>query len=314
MAISVKVLILPKFETGAMSGDFPGEAQYFYEHYCLGGGEYGIPGGFPGHKLYVRDGVALYVTGMGKVNAALSLAALLHDPRFDFSHCFVLSVGCGGGAWGTAVMGDVVLATAAVDYDLGHHADIRELTAPRDHTWFRDPIFDSSAFRVLDADRMDRAWDLIRDTKLETTPRTRCFLARAFPGEAWAAREPMVLRGTTVSGDNYWKGAAGHRNARAMAASYGCPDPYAVCEMEDAALAVAMDRLGVLDRFLILRVCVNMDVFMNGMTPEKLWDAGLGHGIAAEDSEEAADIFPTAMENEFRVGKRLIDAILAGDL
>lgn len=314
MGIPIRVLILPKFESGAMSGDFPGEAQYFYEHYCAGGAEYEIFGGFPGHKLYVRDGVALYVTGMGKVNAVLSLTAVLRDPRFDFSGCYVLSVGCGGSACGTAVMGDVILATAAVDYDLGHHADVRELTVPRDHTWFRDPIFDSSACRILDPAPVDRAWALVRDVKPETTPRTRKYMERAFSGAEWAVRDPRVLRGTTVSGDNYWKGEAGHRNARAMAESYGCPDPYAICEMEDAALAVAMDRHGMLDRFLILRVSVNMDVFMNGMTPEALWDADLGHGIAADNSEESADIFFTAMENEFRVGKRIIDAILAGEL
>lgn len=314
MAIPVRVLILPKFESGAMSGDFPGEAQYFYEHYCAGGAEYDILGGFPGHKLYVRDGVALYVTGMGKVNAVLSLMAVLHNPRFDFSQCFVLSVGCGGSAYGTTVMGDVVLATAAVDYDLGHHADPRELTLPRDNTWFHDPIFDSSACRVLDAALVDRAWKLVRDLKPETTARTRKFMEKAFDGAKWAVREPKVLRGTTVSGDNYWKGAAGHRNALAMVNTYGCPDPYAICEMEDAALAVAMDRLGLLDHFLILRASVNMDVFMNGMTPEALWDADLGHGIATENSEESADIFATAMENEFKVGKRIIDAILTGGL
>ena len=312
--VPVKVLILPKFETGAMSGDFPGEAQFFYEHYCSGGGEYEIRGGFPGHKLYVKDGVALYVTGMGKVNAALSLMAVLHDPRFDFSDAYFFSVGCGGSAVGSTVMGDVILATAAVDYDLGHHADPRELTSPRDTTWFRDPIFDSSASRVLDPGLMDRAWALIRDTKLRTTSRTKAYLARAFDGAEWALREPKVLRGTTVSGDNYWKGEAGHRNAVKMAEVYGCPDPYAVCEMEDAALAVALDRMGLLDRFLILRASVNMDVFLGGMTPESLWDTDLGHGIASQDSEESADIFATAMENVFHVGKRLIDAVLSETL
>lgn len=31
--IPVKVLILPKFEVGELTGDFPGEAQLFYEEY-----------------------------------------------------------------------------------------------------------------------------------------------------------------------------------------------------------------------------------------------------------------------------------------
>ena len=49
-----------------MAGDFPGEAQYYYEGYCMGGEEYDIVGGFENNKLYVKDGIALYVTGTGQ--------------------------------------------------------------------------------------------------------------------------------------------------------------------------------------------------------------------------------------------------------
>ena len=35
--VAIKALILPKFESGEMAGDFPGEAQYYYEGYCEGG-------------------------------------------------------------------------------------------------------------------------------------------------------------------------------------------------------------------------------------------------------------------------------------
>lgn len=36
--------------------------------------------------------------------------------------------------------------------------------------------------------------------------------------------------------------------------------------------------------------------------------------VISEDSEEAADIFPVAMENNFKVGKVIIDAILGGQI
>ena len=113
-AIPIQVLLLPKFEVGELSGDFPGEAQYYYEAYLCGGEAYDIAAGFEGGKLYVKDGVALYITGMGKVNAALSTAAVLSDPRFDFSGAYVISIGCAGSAEGYSVMGDVFLITAAV--------------------------------------------------------------------------------------------------------------------------------------------------------------------------------------------------------
>ena len=77
--IKIKVLILPKFEIGEMSGDAPGEAQFFYDGFLAGGDEYDIIGGVEGHKMYVKDGVALYVVGMGKVNAAASTLSVLLD-------------------------------------------------------------------------------------------------------------------------------------------------------------------------------------------------------------------------------------------
>ena len=97
-----------------------------------------------------------------------------------------------------------------------------------------------------------------------------------------------------------------------MTETYGCPDPYALTEMEDAALAVVLDRMGMLDRYIIIRDSVNMDVFMNGATAESLWDPNFDESLASEESVESADIFATAMENNFKVGSVVIDAIVNG--
>ncbi len=312
--IEIKVLILPKFEAGEMAGDFPGEAQYYYEAYCAGGDEYDIVGGFQGNKLYVKDGVALYVTGMGKVNASMSLLAVLSDDRFDFSDAYVFSTGCAGSSVDYGVMGDVFLITGVVDFDLGHHADIRDLSEGATTTWFHDASYDSSSYKILNQDLMDKIWPLIKDVKVETTDRTRNYMAAAFDNADWATRDPMVLRGTGATGDNYWKGEYDHANAVLMTATYGCPDPYALTEMEDVALAVVMDRMGMLDRYIIVRDSVNMDVFMNGASPESLWDPNFQDSLASESSVESADIFATAMENNFKVGSVIIDAILDGSL
>ena len=43
--IPVRVLLLPKFEVDELSGDFPGEAQYYYDAYLTDGDEYEIPWG-----------------------------------------------------------------------------------------------------------------------------------------------------------------------------------------------------------------------------------------------------------------------------
>ena len=314
-AIPVKVLILPKFENGEMAGDFPGEAQYYYEAYLDGADEYEIKGGTPGSLLYVKDGVALYVTGMGKINTAMSLNSILLDPRFDFSDCYFISTGCAGSATEYSVMGDVFVITAAIDYDLGHHADPREMENPENPTWFHDASYDSSSYKLLDKDLMARVYDLVKDVELETTEKTRAFMAYTFDNAEWAVRDPEVLRGTTVTGDNYWKGEYDQQNARAMCDVYGAPDPFALSEMEDVALAVVLDRFGLLDRYIIIRDSVNMVVFMNGVTPEGLWDPSrVTDSLSDEDSIEAADIFATAMENNFKVGSVVVNAILDGTL
>lgn len=67
----------------------------------------------------------------------------------------------------------------------------------------------------------------------------------------------------------------------------------------------------MLDRFIIIRVSVNMDVFMNGNSPESLW----GDKVSLEEDEaESSDIFVTSMENNFKVGSKVVDAILDGTI
>ena len=308
--LPVKVLLLPKFEVGKMAGDFPGEAQHYYEQYLTGAEEYDIP--HSTSKLYYKDGVVLCVLGMGKINAALGTMAILSDARFDYSEAYIISTGCAGSSAGNTVMGDVFLITAAVDYDLGHHADARELSDPEGTTWFHDADFDDAAVVFLNPELMEKTYALVKDTPVETTFVTRNFMRAAFDGADWAVRDPRVLRGTAVTSDNYWKGQYGHLNAMRMAKVYQCPDPYAITEMEEVAVARSVEQMGMLDRLIIIRDSVNMDVFMLGATPESLWGNAEATTLASEENVEAADIFMTAMKNNFDVGRVIIDQILAG--
>ena len=310
----VRVLILPKFEIGAMAGDFPGEAQYFYEEYLIGGDTY-VVNGYPGAiGLYYKDGVALCLVGQGKVTAALNTAAVLSDTRFDFSDACILSVGCGGVAEGYGIMGDVFVISAAADFDLGHRADPREMRIGTETTWFHDGSFDDSAVIRLDQVLTNRVYSRVKDVSLQTTDQTVRFLHKEYPDEAWADRQPQVMRGTSVTSDNFWKGRYDHQNALLITDTYNCSDPYAITEMEDVAVGQAVKRFGMLDRLIILRAGVNMDVFPNGVTPEMLWGPASNDHLASEDSMESVDIFETAMHNCFSVGKVLVDAVLNGTL
>ncbi len=312
--LPVRVLLLPKFELGEMAGDFPGEAQCFYEEYLDGSDVYDIEGCPAPNRLYYKNGVAMCVLGQGKVNAALYTAAVLSDRRFDFSDAYIMAVGCGGAAEGYGILGDVFVITAAADFDLGHRADPREMHDKAGPTWFHDESYDDIAVVRLNQDLTDRVFAHLENVPLDTTENTVKYLRREYPGEAWADRQPRVMRGTSVTSDSYWKGKYDHQNAQLITETYACADPFAISEMEDIAVCQAVKSFGLLDRLIILRVGVNMDVLPTGVTPEMLWEPESNDHVASESSMESVDIFETAMQNCFAAGKVWIDLILEGTL
>lgn len=310
--IPIKVLILPKFEIGELSGDREGEGQLFYTNLFDKADEYAIPGLGDDTVMYVRDGLALCLGGVGKVDCALKTAAILTDERFDFSDAYIISTGCGGSAQGYSVMGDVIIITGIADYDLGHQADPREMEHPENPTWFHDEIYDGTASLILDKDLTDRVYELTKDIQLDTTDTTREYMKETFGDAEWAKRGPKVIRGTDVTGDDYWKGEYSDRNAKLIAEQYGCPDPFAITDMEEIAVGRVVERLGMKDRYIAIRSSVNMDVFFKGDTPENLW--GTGNSITSENSMEALDLFPVSMRNNYKVVSTVVKAIDNGEL
>jgi purine nucleoside permease len=310
----IRALILPKFEVGGWD-DAPGEAQFYYNEYVAGGNVYAIKGGFKGNKLYVKNGVALYVTGMAKVNTSTSLTAILSDPRFDFSKAWIFSTGCAGGATELTVMGDVVIVSAVADFDLGHHINPLDLPDYKGPYFIHDTSYDSAGYFQVNPKYVQRMYELTKDVELAATEKAQSAMAK-FGGD-WSTRPAKVVVGAAVSGDNYWKGYADQATANVILQSYGSPDPFYAAEMEDVALGVVAARFGLGDRYFIIRDVVNMAVPPVGLTPLDIWGDLLRAGedqeqLSSDDSIEAADIFPTAMENNFKVGKIILDAILEG--
>lgn len=312
----LRTIIIPKFEIGEMSGDFPGEAQLFYEKYCMDCEESEIPNMPPTAHFYVnRDsGAAILVTGSGKTAAALSLMAVLSSGLYDCSDAYIVSVGCSGGSADQCTLGDVILITAVCDYDLGHHVDAHEKKKSNSQImWFPDDSFADYEFKFLNSGLYEKAYEMIKGCPLQTTEE-----AKAVMLENFAAREeenvlPAVRKGTALSGDNYWKGTYGHATANFIAEYYGCPDPYMATEMEEIAIANTLECFNMLDRLVSLRVIVNMDLFMDGETPESTWgEYGSFNEKVIEENSETLDIFEPAMYNLFHTAGIVIDAMLEG--
>ncbi|MBP5239715.1 MAG: hypothetical protein J6Z15_03875 [Oscillospiraceae bacterium] len=315
---ALRAIIIPKFEVGDMSGDFPGEAQLFYEAYCPGCAEVEVPHLPSSGHFYVNEenGVGILVTGSGKTAAGLSLMAVLSSERYDCSDAYLVSVGCAGGSAAICSPGDVILITAICDYDLGHHVDAHERKRSETRVmWFADDSYADYEYKVLNAPLCEAVYDRIKDCPLRTTEEAKAVMAENFAARDEEEILPTVRKGTALSGDNYWKGIYGHATANFIANYYRCPDPYSATEMEEIAVANTAACFDMMDRLVSMRVIVNMDVFLNGETPESTWGeySGFNQKIETENSE-TLDIFEPAMHNLFDTASLVVDAILSGEM
>lgn len=304
--IKLDVLIMPVFEIGEMYGDAPGEAQYFYENYFMDSkaldiGKDGICG-----KLYISDDKGLFLLGQGKVSSAINLTILLEDDRFDWSDTYFICTGCAGAGTGESIVGDVGIMYASFDYDLGHHFDIRESENPDEITWIRMPEYDDMAYFELNGELCDWAYELTKDTILETTELSRECLERNYDGD-WYDRPPMVIKGTSATADNYWKGSYDSKKAFEMSADYGAKYPYTSTDMEDIAVARVLKNYGYEGKFLVIRDAVDMDTFVDFQTPQSLWENSVLFGTEGEF--EGFDIFEKGMKNNFVVTRIIIDEL-----
>lgn len=315
---ALKVIIVPKFEIDEMSGDYPGEAQLFYEKYCAGVEETEIPHMPPTGHFYVNEenGVGILITGSGKTASVLSLEALFSSDSYDFSDTYILSVGCCGGNSARCALGDVIVVTAACDYDLGHHVDAHEKEESSNRImWFPDDAYSDYECKLLNGELCDSVFQKIKDCPLQTTEQAKTVIKENFADRDEKDLLPSVRKGTALTGDNFWKGAYGHATANYIADYYDCPDPYLVTEMEDVAIANTAACYDMLDRFISLRVVANMDVFLGDETPESVWGEYKSYNDKVrEENTETLDIFEPAMYNLFDTGSIVVDDILEGEL
>lgn len=110
---------------------------------------------------------------------------------------------------------------------------------------------------------------------------------------------PTVEVGTTVCGDEFWHGPRYAREVDWLCERYGV-GPYATTQMEDAATATALERFGLLERYLSVRAVANYDRSAPGETVEESFD-GTEASLAL------------AIDNAERVGSAVVEALLEAD-
>lgn len=289
----IKVLVLGMFEVGKNKGDFAGEFQHFYEAYLDGAASYTL-NSMP-LTLYVNeDGIAGAVAGMGKAQSSASLTTILRDSRFDFSNTYIIVSGCSGMSPERGTLGDVVIADALVDFELGHAWKESDNPEGSETTFLRSSGYDRAAYIQLNSDLVDWAYELTKTTALHDDAAAAAYRANYSAREA--TEKPSVQRGVSVTGDSYWHGKGSSAHADVVTAVYGA-GTYMVTQMEDNALGVAAMNEGKLDRLIVVRDVVNYDQPYPDQT-------------VLESLEASSGAFSIGMKNGFAVASKIINTLI----
>ena len=313
----VKVVVVSMFEHGALTGDRPGEFQFWVERLPLPV-EHDFPAG--PYPLRANDeGVLGVCIGGGIANAAASVMALGFDPRFDLTRAYWLIAGIAGGDPEDVGLGSAVWARHVVDGDLLYEIDAREI--PEGWPYGLIPLggeapaqsaediatgwtIDNVHF-ALNAPLAEWAAALTRSHALADSAALRKGRA-AYVGSPRAQAPPTVMLGDTLSASTYWHGALLNGWANDWVRLYGGEDAeFVTTNMEDSGTLTAISRLADigkadLDRVLVLRTVSNFSMPPPGK--DAAWSATAEYPGQGRPGLEAA----------FQVGKVVVQALVEG--
>ena len=276
--IPIKVVVVAMYEIGEVTGDAPGEYQFWVERRGL------KPVDFP---LGVRDlhlgddGVLAVCTGGGVTNATATIMALGLDDRFDLSRAYWVVAGIAGGDPDDVSLGTGAWADYVVDGDLLYEIDAREIPAAwpygliplgakapneKDTGWTVDTI----VYRLNPA-LVDWAYDLTRDMPVPDSAGIAEFRAM-FEGYDAATKPPFVTIGGSLGASTYWHGEKLNGWANDWMALHSDGESnFMMSNMEDNGTLTALHRLAKTgrvdtDRVLVLRTASNYSMPRPGET------------------------------------------------
>ena len=215
--IPIKVVVVSMFEIGKTTGDRPGEFQFWAERLPLDQ-TLDFPQGVTPLHYNAAKGVLGVVTGIGTQYSTATIMGLGMDPRFDLRKTYWLVAGIAGGDPEDTSPADAVWADWAIDGDIGHEIDAREIPNdwPTGYIPFRNkapyqkPYPDSDqewgVRYQLNPELLQWAYNLTRDIELTTSEGSEN-LRNKFSDFAGAQHPPRVRIGAQLSASTYWHGA-----------------------------------------------------------------------------------------------------------
>jgi purine nucleoside permease len=239
--------------------------------------------GLPAQDPAVRcnaDDVCLVTTGMGKANAAASVAAVVFRGSFDLSHAYFLVSGVAGIDPAEGTLGSVAWATNVVDFGIAWEIDARSLPAGWTTGYLgidstsptQKPLglFGTELY-TLNAALVAKAVTLSSGASLGDSEGARA--CRAGYSTAPATAAPAVVACDTTTSDTYWQGALlGQHASQWTALLTGGSGTYCTAQQEDNATVTALQRgasAGLLDgqRIVIAHAASSFDRPPSGQSP-----------------------------------------------
>jgi purine nucleoside permease len=312
--IPVKVMVVSTFEIGKDTGDKPGEFQYWADRKHL---TTAIPVPGVDHPV-VTNGQGLYgVVGGTTSSITPQMIALVLSGQFDFSQTYWVLNGIAGVDPNDASIGSAAWARWVVDGDLAHEIDGQEIPKgwpygilplgsnvpnqkPKSEDWLKTP----SVYK-LNPDLVKWAYQLSRNVELVDSPAMQALRAK-YTENPRAQKPPHVLMGEALGSLRYWHGKVMTQWANDWVKLWTEGEGnFVMTAMEEQGFLQAMTRLGKMGKVnpqhvLVLRAGSNFCHQPPGVAVDKSMKG------------EYAGYIP-ALENAYRVGSPVVDALLKGE-
>ncbi len=311
--LPVKVVVVTMFESGEVTGDKPGEFQFWVERlnldkvFAFEMGEYDL--------RMNEQGVLGICLGGGIANATASIMALGLDERFDLSKAYWLIAGIAGADPADMSLGSAAWARWVIDGDLLYEIDAREI--PEDWPYGIIPLgadrpadgpqdirtgwtLNTIAFE-LNQGLVRWAYNISKETELKDSPGIREF-RKLFTGYENAQRPPFVTIGETLSASTYWHGALMDKWANDWVKLYSNEKMnFMTSNMEDSGTLTGLHRLGRTklvdaERILVLRTASNFTKPPPGR--EAAWSTTAPYPDAGLPAKEAAFVIGNVVVQE----------------
>jgi purine nucleoside permease len=309
--IAVKVVVVAMYEMGAITGDAPGELQFWVERNKL---DRVFPFPMGEYELRMNDaGVLAICTGGGITNATASTMALGVDPRFDLTKAYWLIAGIAGGDPDDVSLGTAAWSRSVVDGDLLYEIDAREI--PKDWPYgllplgAKKPNDKAEGWSVdtihfpLNQELAQWAYSITKDHPIADSPGIEKF-RKQFVGYPNAVRPPFVTLGESLASSTYWHGEKMNQWANDwVKLQAGANHNFMMTNMEDTGTLTALRRLARekrvdTQRVLVLRTASNYTMPPKGMTAA--WSTTAPYPEQGRPALEAA----------YQIGNRVVQALL----